>query len=438
MVSSILCLLGGGVGAWADSLRDTDMFFNAKDNGPVPQVAFGLPVNPLPPPGKSTSPMSLAPPGRIGAPMAANIGLQRLKASGSLDSFAERTPSLELDSRLTFALFDSPDALFFDNLQFLNRVRASIEAPGIGSLTVDCLDRWNIARELLTRDLPPHVPEIHRLFWQWSAPGVPVSTTIGRQRLAALGNRSFGSVSWMPDMQVFDGVRVDLGKEGSTGKWTFGAFMDQAMASPYFGGPVPGEELMLLAAVVMQLPTAGRWEAFLLSPGELSQPGMMGIGWEEVPDAGGDGAVQRVHASVSPFAGDADGGSMPWHLSWHSQSPLWSWHLGVEMVEADSEGAPRVSATPGTFRYPPGGPDEDVYNLFVGFDRRLDASTMASITLQHLVDESDGEAAAQVVETAIRHQLSPTAAFLAGIGCGIEEDSGSFFVRSGLQLSAAF
>lgn len=433
---SITCFATGVLAV--DPPRDTGVFFNTRDNTPVPQVSFGLPVNPPPPAGKGASPAGLAPPGRIGAPMAANIGLQRWKASGSLDSFSERSPSLELDSRLTFALFDSPDAFFFDNLQFLNRVRASIEAPGLGNLTVDCLDRWNIARELLSRDLPPHLPEIHRLFWRWCAPGLPVATTVGRQRLESSGNRSLGSVSWMPDMQVFDGLRVDLGRAETTGKWTFGAFVDQAMASPYFGGPRPGETPVLLAAVALQPPGAGRWDAFMLAPSDAGQAGIVGIGWEQAPPVGGQAAVQRLHATLTPSGRAAGAGALPWHLSWHRQSPLWTWHIGAEMVGGPAEGTARVSSTPGTFRYIPGGPDDDVYNLFVGFDRRIDTSTMASITFQHLVDEDDGETTGQILETAIRHQLSPSAAFLAGVGCGLDEDSGTIFVRSGLQLSAAF
>ena len=126
-----------------------------------------------------------------------------------------------------------------------------------------------------------------------------------------------------------------------------------------------------------------------------------------------------------------------WHLAMHRQTRDSAWHAGAELVAA-GDGETGVSATPGTYRYLPDGLDADAWNLFCGFDRRLDENTLASLVFQSFWDEESWNPAAGVIEVALRHQFSPAAVLLGGTGLGVESTTGEAFLRTGVQFSAAY
>jgi hypothetical protein len=390
----------------------------------------GLPIQPLP----TNAPLQMVrPPSRIGAPMAAQVPVGRLRGTAAMGEDEEHLASLDYDSRLAFSLFDGPESVFFDNLQFLNRLRLSLETGPQSSFQVDVLDRWDLARDLLARAPDPHFPEIRRLLWQWNASGGACGFTLGRQRLTTSGNRSIGSFSWLPDMQVFDGVRLDLGREKDFGRFSFGAFIDQAFVTPFHAGPSLEEEPFLLAAWSWSEAAIGTCRAHArFNPGNENAP-WLGASWESPPGKRKDPTSYRLDALALADAGQEE--SPPWHLSVHRQKRAWGLHAGAERIAADDLGR-HVSATPGTFRYLPSGIEDDTLNLFLGLDYRLHQGALASLTLQHLEAGDDGTA--DVIEAAIRHPISPSAALLAGAGCGREHESGDLILRTGVQLLAVF
>ena len=390
----------------------------------------GLPIQPLP----TSAPLQMVrPPSRIGAPMAAQVPVGRLRGTAAMGEDEDHLASLDYDSRLAFALFDGPESVFFDNLQFLNRLRLSLETGPQSSLQIDVFDRWDLARDLLARAPAPHFPEIRRLLWQWNASGGLAGMTLGRQRLITSGNRSIGSFSWMPDMQVFDGIRLDLGREKDFGRFSFGAFLDQAFVTPYHAGPSVEEEPFLLAAWAWSDGAFGTCRAHArFNPGKESEP-WLGASWESPVGKKKDAASYRVDALALAGSGREEGS--PWHLSVHRQRRAWGLHAGAERIMADELGR-HVSATPGTFRYLPSGIEDDSLNLFLGLDYRLNQGALASLTLQHIEGEEEG--AADVIEAAVRHPISPTAALIAGAGCGREQESGDLILRTGVQLLAVF
>lgn len=397
---------------------------------PASSYTLGLPIQPLP---THVPAQTVRPPSRIGAPMAAQVPVGRLKTSASIGEDEEQTATIDYDSRLAFSLFDSPDAFFFDNLQFLNRLRIGLETGPHASLQLDVLDRWDVARELLARHPVPHLPEIHRLLWQWKASGGAANLTVGRQRLADSGNRTIGSVSWLPDLQVFDGLRLDLGKERESGRFTFGAFSGQAFVSPSYAGPELDADPFLLGAWSWTDESAGTCRLHARWNPHEEGGAWVGGSWESPGGPRSKKALHRIDALV--FAGGAGEVEPPWHFSVHRQQESWVWHAGAERITADEAGR-RVSATPGTFRYLPSGLEDENLNLFLGLDHRLDQGSLASITIQHLFEEEG--ASADVIEAAIRHPLSPSAAFLAGAGCGRESDDNTVFLRTGVQILAVF
>jgi hypothetical protein len=390
---------------------------------------LGLPIQPLP----TNAPVQMVrPPSRFGAPMAAQVPVGRLRGTAFGDD-EEQLASLDYDSRLAFSLFDGPESVFFDNLQFLNRLRLAFESGAHSSLQIDIFDRWDLARDLLARTPAPHFPEIRRLLWQWNAGGGWAGVSLGRQRLTTSGNRSIGSFSWMPDMQVFDGLRLDLGREKDYGRFSFGGFIDQAFVTPFHAGPSLEEEPFFLAAWSWSNAALGTCRAHArFNPGNESEP-WIGASWESPAGKKNGAAGYRVDALALAGAGREEGA--PWHVSVHRQRSSWGLHAGAERIVVDPSGR-RVSATPGTFRYLPSGLGEDSLNLFLGLDYRLNQGALASLTLQHLEGEEDG--AADVIEAAIRHPISPTAALLAGAGCGREQESGEMILRTGVQLLAVF
>lgn len=390
----------------------------------------GLPIQPLP----TNAPVQMVrPPTRIGAPMAAQVPVGRLRGTAAMGEDEEHLASLDYDSRLAFSLFDGPESVFFDNLQFLNRLRLTLETSEQSSLQLDVLDRWDFARDLLARAPAPHLPEIRRLLWQWNASGGLGGVTIGRQRLTTSGNRSIGSFSWMPDMQVFDGIRVDLGREKDSGRFSFGAFIDQAFVTPFHAGPSLEDEPFLFAAWTWSDTALGIWRTHArFNPGSESTP-WLGASWESPISRKRDAANYRVDALA--LAGTEDENGSPWHLSLHRQQQSWGWHAGAERIAADDSGR-HVSATPGTFRYLPSGIDDDSLNLFLGLDYRLNQGALASMILQHIEGRENG--ASDVIEAAIRHPISPSAALIAGAGCGREHESGDLILRTGVQLLAVF
>lgn len=391
---------------------------------------LGLPIQPLP----TNAPVQMVrPPTRIGAPFAAQMPVGRLRGSAVMGEHEDQTASLDFDSRLAFSLFDGPESVFFDNLLFLNRLRVVLGTGPQSNFQIDVFDRWDFARDLLANAPTAHLPEIRRLFWQWNAAGGFGGLTLGRQRLVTSGNRSIGSFSWFPDMQVFDGIRFDLGKEKETGRLTLGAFLDQAFVSPFHAGPSVEEEPFLLAAWSWTHAEIGTCRAHArFNPGAGSEP-WFGASWESPVPAKKDAVTYRVDALA--LAGAAESESTPWHFSLHRQQRLFGWHAGAERIVPDDTGR-HASATPGSFRYLPSGMQDDALNLFFGFDYRLDQGAMASITLQHL--EQDESGPADVIEAAIRHPVSPSIALLAGAGCGREQESGDVVFRSGVQLLAVF
>jgi hypothetical protein len=239
----------------------------------------------------------------------------------------------------------------------------------------------------------------------------------------------------LPDLQVFDGARVDYGEAGQGGKWTIGAFLDSALATPFFAGSPPDGNPMLLAGCAFKRPVLGQIDAYLLGSHGLTEDPLLGFHWQQAPAAGAFPVIHKLDFAIRPDAGAED--SLPWHFALHRQSEDWTWHLGAEHVEGEGDG-PRVSATPGTFRYLPGGPDSDSLNLFAGFDCRLSEGIFASMTVQQMWDEETGEASARILETALRRQLLPAVSLLGGTGLGYDSSSGEAFLRGGLQVTAAF
>lgn len=394
---------------------------------------LGLPIQPLP---THVPAQTVRPPSRIGAPMAGQVPVGRLKTSTALGEDDRQIANIDYDSRLAFSLFDSPDAFFFDNLQFLNRLRVGWETGPGSSIQFDALDRRDLAREILSRHPSRLLPEIHRLLWQWNANGGNTALTFGRQRLVQSGNRTIGSVSWLPDLQVFDGVRLDLGRESEAGKFTLGAFAGQAFVSPSYGGPGIGEDPFLVGAWAWTGKSVGtcrvhaRW-----TPDDPEGRAWLGASWESPAPPQPHRARHRIDALV--LAG-AEGDSFPWHVSAHRQQDNWIWHAGAEGL-TDDEAGRRVSATPGTFRYLPddrSAPGDDRINLFLGLDHRFDHGALASVTFQHLMEEDKTHA--EIIEAAVRHPISPAAAFLAGAGCGRQSDGDEIFLRTGVQFFAAF
>lgn len=390
---------------------------------------LGLPIQPLP----TNAPVqTVRPPTRIGAPMSAQVMVGRLHGNAAFGDDDAQLASLDYDSRLAFSLFDGPESVFFDNLQFLNRLRLALETGPRSSLQLDVFDRWDFARDLLARAPVPHLPEIRRLLWQWNASDGMGGLTIGRQRLTTSGNRSIGSLSWMPDMQVFDGVRLDLGREKDFGRFTFGAFIDQAFVTAYHAGPSLEEEPFLLAAWSWVDAEFGTFRTHArFNPSAADVP-WLGASWETGLKKK-NAATYRVDALAR--AGSVEESGSPWHLSLHRQRKAWGWHMGAERIATDDSGR-HVSATPGTFRYLPSGLEDDSLNFFFGIDYRLNQGALASIILQHIEEMDAGEA--DVIEAAVRHPISPSAALIAGAGCGREQESGELILRTEVQLLAVF
>lgn len=409
--------------------EEATMFRSERSLSPS-SYTLGLPIQPLP----TNAPMQMVrPPTRIGAPMAAQVPVGRLRGSAPMGDDDTQMASLDYDSRLAFSLFDGPESVCFDNLQFLNRLRVALETGPHSLFQIDVLDRWDLARDLLARAPEPHLPEIRKLLWQWNTTGGIAGFTVGRQRLTASANRSIGSFSWLPDMQVFDGIRLDLGRERDFGRFTFGAFIDQAFVSPFHAGPSLEEEPFLLAAWSWADTTLGTLRSHArFNPGNEGAP-WLGASWESPVGRKKDAANYRVDALA--LAGTGADERAPWHLSLHRHRSSWGWHTGAERIAADDFGR-HVSATPGTFRYLPSGIQDNSLNLFLGLDYRLHQGALASIILQHLEWEEDG--AANLIEAAVRHPISPSAALITGAGCGREQESGEMVFRTGVQLLAVF
>ena len=312
-------------------------------------------------------------------------------------------------------------------------LRLAEPAFSASSLFTLALGLASAVADLLAGAPTNHLPEIRSLLWRWNASEGPGGVTIGRQRLTTSGSRSIGSFSWFPDMQVFDGVRVDLGREKDFGRFSLGAFIDEAFVSPFHAGPSVEDEPFLLAAWSWKNAGFGTCHAHArFNPGREGSP-WLGASWERSVGKGRETAAYRVDALA--LAGGENEEATPWHVSFHRQKKVWGLHAGAERIVADEAGR-YGSATPGTFRYLPDGIQDDTLNLFFGFDYRMNQGAMASITMQHLEERLDG--AADVIEAAIRHAFSPSAAVIAGAGCGRDQESGDVVFRSGVQILAVF